>query len=71
MPAGKYVEEFGLAAMLPTKRLVGVTPDMNLSECVKCMPSSSVNKAAHPGFETQRRCHQKSKTGVSVAAQKD
>ena len=24
----------------------------------------------HPGFETQGRCHQKSKTGVSVAPQK-
>ena len=28
---------------------------------------SSVNKAAHSGFETQRRRHQKSETGVSVA----
>ena len=26
----------------------------------------SMNKAAHPGFETQRRRHQKSETGVSV-----
>ena len=25
----------------------------------------------HSGFETQRRCHQKSKIGVSVASQKD
>ena len=30
----------------------------------------SVNKAAHSGFEIQRRHHQKSKTGVSVAPQK-
>ena len=30
----------------------------------------SINKAAHSGFETQRRRHQKSKTGVSVAPQK-
>ena len=29
----------------------------------------SLNKAVHSGFETQRRCHQKSKTGVSVAPQ--
>ena len=29
------------------------------------------NKAAHSGFETQRRRHQKSKTGASVAQQKD
>ena len=34
------------------------------------MPLPSVNKAAHSDFETQRRYHQKSKTGVSVAAQK-
>ena len=34
------------------------------------IPLPSVNNAAHPGFETQRRCHQKSQTGVSVALQK-
>ena len=31
---------------------------------------ASTNKAAHSGTETQWRCHQKSKTGVSVAPQK-
>ena len=31
----------------------------------------SVNKVAHSGFETQRRHRQKSKTGVSVAPEKD
>ena len=31
----------------------------------------SVYKAAHSGFETQRRHRQKSKRGVSVAPQKD
>ena len=30
------------------------------------MPLQSVNKAAHYGFETQGRCHQKPETGVSV-----
>ena len=34
------------------------------------MPPPSVNKAAHFGIETQRRCHQKSKTEISVAPQK-
>ena len=29
-----------------------------------------MNKAAHSGFEIQRRRHQKSKTGVSLATQK-
>ena len=33
---------------------------------VSCTPPPSANKAAHSGFQTQRRCHQKSKTGVSV-----
>ena len=44
----------------------------NLRECTSLikMPLPSVNKAAHSGFETQRRHHQKSKTGVSVAPQK-
>ena len=35
------------------------------------MPPSRMNKATHPGIETQRRCHQNSKTGVSVAPQMD
>ena len=64
------MDEIGLAAMLATKRLAGVAPEVNLGECVAhtCLPSA--NKAAHSGFETQRRHHQKSKTGVSVAPQK-
>ena len=33
-------------------------------------PPPSSNKAPHSGFETQRRRHQKSKTGVSVAPPK-
>ena len=35
---------------------------------VTCTPSA--NKAARSGFGTQRRRHQKSKTGVSMAPQK-
>ena len=53
------------AAMLAAKRSAGVAPEVNL-----CMPPPSANQAAHSGFETQRRRHQKSKTGVSVAPQK-
>ena len=34
MPACRYVEENGLAAMLTTKRLAGVTLEVNLRECV-------------------------------------
>ena len=56
--------------MLETKRSAGATRDVNLMEDTIHMPPTSVNKAAHSGFETQRRCHQKSKMGVSVAQQK-
>ena len=70
MPARRYVEENGLAAMLATKRSAGVAPEVNLRKCIRHIPLPSVNKAADPGFETQRRCRQKSKTGVSVAPQK-
>ena len=34
------------------------------------MPPLSANKATYVGFDTQRKHHQKSKTGVSVAQQK-
>ena len=54
----KYVDENGLAAMLAAKRSAGVTPEVNLREPISCMPQPRVNKAAHSGFETQRRCHQ-------------
>ena len=45
----------------------GVAPEVNLMECTSYTPLISVNKAAHSGFETQRRRHQKSTTGVLVA----
>ena len=60
----------GSAAMLAAKRLVGVAPEVNLMEYVPHMLLPIVNKADHSGFETQRRHHQKTKTGVSVAPQK-
>ena len=69
-PDRKYVEENGLAAMLANNRSAGAAPEMNLRECVIWILLPSTNKAAHSGFETQRRHHQKSKTGVSVAPQK-
>ena len=71
MPACRYVKEISLAAMLAANRVAGVTPEVNLMGGITCMLPPSVNKDAHSGFETQkRRCHQKSKTGVSVAPQK-
>ena len=53
MLACRYVEENGSAAMLATKRLAGVTPEVKLSEHVKCTPPPSTNKAAHSGCETK------------------
>ena len=47
-----------------------VTLEVNLREHITCMPLPSVNKAAHLGFETQKRHHQKSKTDESVGSQK-
>ena len=47
----------------------GVAPEVNLMEYISHTPPQSLNKAAHSGFKTQRRHHQKSKTGVSVAPQ--
>ena len=71
MPASRYVE--GLLAILVAKRSAGVAPEWNLRQHVTCntyMPLCHANKAAHSDFETQRRRHQKSKTGVSMAPQK-
>ena len=38
--------------MLDERRSAGVTPQMNLRECVTQIPLHSVNKAAHSSFET-------------------
>ena len=70
MLAHRYVEENNMAAMLVTKRSAGITPKVKIRQHVTHRPPPSANKAAHSGFETQKRHHQKSKTGVSVAPQK-
>ena len=59
------MDKNGSAAMLATKRSAGIR------EHTLQMPWPSVKEAVHSGFETQRRHHQKSKTGVSVAPQKE
>ena len=58
-----------LAAMLALYTGKGVASESNLREHISHTPPQSLNKAAHSGFETQRRHHQKSKTGVSVTPQ--
>ena len=70
MPAHRYVEENGSAAILAAKRLAGVASEVNLGEHITHMPPPSVNKAAHSGFQIHRRHHLKYETGVSVAPQK-
>ena len=63
--------KFGLSnAMLAAKMSAGVAPEANLREHVICTHLPSANKAAYSGFETQKRHHQKPKTGISVASQK-
>ena len=62
MPASMYVEEHSSVA----KRLTDVAPEVDLREHVTHTPLPSVPS----GFETQMRCHRKSKTGLSVAPQK-
>ena len=44
---------------------------VNLREHISRMLLISAKKAAHSGFEPQRRRHQKSKRGVSLGPQKD
>ena len=57
--------------MLAARRSAGVAPEVKFQEYVTHTPPPSANKATHYGFETRRRHHQKSKTGVSVAPQMD
>ena len=51
MPGCRYVEEINSAAMLAAKRLAGVTPEVNLRECITHTPLPSMNKADYSGFQ--------------------
>ena len=51
------------------KRSTGVAPEVNLRNPLHAGDKAG-KRGIHPGFETQGRRHQKSKTGVSVAPQK-
>ena len=66
-----HVEEIGSTAMPATKRSAGVTPEVNLRKHVAYKPPPSANKAAHSGFEPQRRCHQKSQMGYQCPHERD
>ena len=65
------MKEIGSAAMLVTKRLACVTPEVNLRDCVTLKPLPSTNKASQCGFKLHMICHQNFKKGISVAQQKD
>ena len=52
--------------MLASKRSAGVSPQMILNNPLHT--GQEAHKGGiHPGLETQGRCHNKSKTGISVA----
>ena len=70
IPVYKYVDEKGSAAMLAIKRSSGVVPEMNLRNPLHAGDTAQ-QWEINPGFETEGICDQKSKTGVSVAPQKD
>ena len=65
MPACRYVEVIGSAAMLATKRSAGFTPYMNIREHVTHLPPTSTNKAAHSDFEMSQN------RGISGSIKKD
>ena len=56
-------------ALLATRRLVGVAREVDMRNAL-CTGQVTDKRGSHPGFETHDRCHQKSKTGVSVAHKK-
>ena len=51
--------------MLAIKRSAGVAPGVNLRNPLHAL-NEACKQEIQPGFENQGRCHQKSKTGVSV-----
>ena len=46
----KYMDEKGSTAMLAVKKSAGVTPEINISECISGTPLQNVNKASDYGF---------------------
>ena len=58
------------AAMLAVKKSAGVTPEVNLRNPLH-EGEEADKQGIHPSFETQGRRLQNSKTGVSVAPQKE
>ena len=65
----RYMDRKGSAAMLTSILSAGVTPEVNLRNSLHA-GNKARKRGIHPGFETQGRRYQKSKTGVSVVPQK-
>ena len=65
----RYVDQKGSVAMLTSIQSAGVTPEVNLRNSLHA-GDKACKQGIHPGFETQGRHYQKSKTGVSVTPQK-
>ena len=65
----KYVDQKGSAAMPAVKKSAGVAPEVNLRNPLHA-GDEACKQEMHPGFETQGRLHQKSKSGVPVALTK-
>ena len=71
MPAHRYVEEIGSAAMLAAKRLAGVTPEVILRECITHTLLPSVNKAAHLALKPRGDITRSPKHGYQWPHNKD
>ena len=65
----RYVDRKGSAATLTSVQSPGVEPEVNLRNSLPAA-NKAHKQGVHPGFETQERRHQKSKTGVSVPPRK-
>ena len=64
----KYVDENVSAA---TKRSAGVAPEVDLRILLHTGDGAHKLRYPHPGFESQGRHHQKSKTGCHWPHKKD
>ena len=63
MPACRYVEEISPVAIVATKRLAGVIPEVNLKECETHMPLPSPNKTVHSGLKPRENATRRLKQG--------
>ena len=64
----KYVDQKGSAVMSTIKKSAGVDPEVNLRNPLHA-GDEACKQEIHPGFDTQGRLYQKSKSGVPVASQ--